>query len=103
MDTALDAVSVVRNQRSSDIRWSVPDALFYALIATAVLVVLYPALVGINAGPRHMPVMVLLGAVLGFGVYLVSSLQHSFAPPLGIEPDAYRQTLTRFVQLDSTT
>ncbi|MFD9793488.1 hypothetical protein ACFWXK_21365 [Streptomyces sp. NPDC059070] len=101
--TALDTVTTARNQRSSDMRWTVPDPIFYALIATAVLVVLYPALVGINAGPRHMLVMILLGTVLGFGVYLVSSLQHSFSPPLGIEPDAYRQTQTRFDQLDAST
>ncbi|MFI1104619.1 hypothetical protein [Streptomyces melanogenes] len=102
LGTALDSVTTARNQRSSDMRWSVPDPIFYALIATAVLVVLFPALVGINAGPRHMLVMILLGTVLGFGVYLVSSLQHSFAPPLGIEPDAYRQTLTRFDELDQS-
>ncbi|MGW2863147.1 bestrophin-like domain [Streptomyces sp. NPDC001205] len=101
--TALDTVSTARNQRSSDMRWTVPDPIFYALIATALLVVLFPALVGINAGPRHMLVMILLGTVLGFGVYLVSSLQHSFNPPLGIEPDAYRQTLARFDQLDAST
>lgn len=103
LTTALDTVTTARNQRSSDMRWSVPDPIFYALIATAVLVVLFPALVGINAGPRHMLVMIMLGTVLGFGVYLVSSLQHSFAPPLGVEPDAYRQTLTRFDQLDVST
>ncbi|MET9700830.1 hypothetical protein ABZY31_28500 [Streptomyces sp. NPDC006529] len=99
--SALDSVVIARNQRSSDMRWAVPDPIFYALISTAVLVVLFPALVGINAGPRHMLVMILLGTVLGFGVYLVSSLQHSFTPPLGIEPDAYRQTLTRYDQLDA--
>lgn len=99
--SALDGVAVARNQRSSDMRWAVPEPISYALIATAVLVVLFPALVGINAGPRHMLVMILLGAVLGFGVYLVSILQHSFSPPLGIEPDAYRQALTRFDQLDA--
>ncbi|MET3987938.1 hypothetical protein [Streptomyces sp. PvR034] len=104
MDTvtaSLDAVVTARNQRSSDMRWAVPEPISYALIATALLVVLFPALVGINAGPRHMLVMVLLGTVLGFGVYLVSVLQHSFAPPLGIEPDAYLQALTRFDQLDA--
>lgn len=100
LGTALDSVATVRIQRSSDMRWSVPDPIFYALIATALLVLLFPALVGINAGPRHILVMILLGTVLGFGVYLVSSLQHSFAPPLGIEPDAYRQALERFRQLD---
>lgn len=99
---ALDSVATARNQRSSDMRWAVPDPIFYALIATAVLVVLFPALVGVNAGPRHMLVMIVLGTVLGFGVYLVSNLQHSFTPPLGIEPDAYHQTLTRFDQLDSS-
>ncbi|PKV90073.1 DUF4239 domain-containing protein [Streptomyces sp. TLI_146] len=103
LTTALAAVTTARNQRSSDMRWSVPDPIFYALIATALLVLLYPALVGINAGPRHMLVMFLLGTVLGFGVYLVSSLQHSFSPPLGIEPDAYRQTLARFDQMDAST
>ncbi|WNF25722.1 hypothetical protein RI138_02265 [Streptomyces sp. C11-1] len=99
--TELDDVIVSRNQRSSDMRWAVPVPIFYALIATAVLVVLFPALVGINAGPRHMLVMVLLGTVLGFAVYLVASLRHSFTPPLGIEPDAFRQTLARFDQLDA--
>ncbi|MDJ0382314.1 DUF4239 domain-containing protein [Streptomyces sp. G-G2] len=103
VSAALDSVATARNQRSSDMRWAVPDPIFYALISTAVLVVLFPALVGINAGPRHMLVMILLGTVLGFGVYLVSSLQYSFTPPLGIEPDAYRQTLTRFDQLDAAT
>lgn len=99
--TELDNVAVARNQRSSDMRWSVPVPIFYALISTAVLVVLFPALVGINAGPRHMLVMILLGTVLGFAVYLVAGLRHSFAPPLGIEPDAFRQALARFDQLDA--
>ncbi|MFI5705685.1 hypothetical protein ACIA78_37310 [Streptomyces xanthochromogenes] len=102
LGTTLDTVAGLRNQRSSDMRWSMPDPILYALIATSLLVVLFPALVGINAGPRHMIVMVLLGAVLGFGVYLVSSLQHSFAPPLGFGPDAYQQTLARFDQLDTS-
>ena len=75
--------------------------LYAGLFATALLVVLFPALVGINAGPRHMLVMLLLGTVLGFGVYLVSILQHSFSPPLGIEPDAYRQALMRFDQIEA--
>ncbi|MCB5170262.1 hypothetical protein LG634_36370 [Streptomyces bambusae] len=99
--TALEDAATARNQRSSDMRWTVPEPISYALVATALLVVLFPALVGINAGPRHMLVMLLLGTVLGFGVYLVSILQHSFSPPLGIEPDAYRQALTRFDQIEA--
>jgi hypothetical protein len=97
---ALDDAYQMRGQRLSDMRWAVPSALLFALVATALLVLLFPALVGINAGPRHLMMMVLLGAVLGFGIYLVFNLQHPFSGPVGVDSSAYQQAQGRFAQLD---
>jgi uncharacterized membrane protein len=97
---ALESTYQMRSLRLSDMRWAVPEPLLYALVATALLVLLYPALVGINAGPRHLLLMVLLGAVLGFGIYIVLEMQHPFGGPISVDPTAYRQALLRFDQLD---
>ena len=98
---AMEDVYQMRSQRISDVRWTVLPQLEYALVATGLLVLLFPALVGINAGPRHLVMMVLLGAVLGFGIFLVISLQHPFSGPTGISPAAYTQAVARFDQLDA--
>jgi hypothetical protein len=99
--TDLEAVYTTRQIRLADTSDTLPGPLYPALIATGLLVLLYAPVAGLTFGLREAIALGTVGAVVGFGVFMVLHMNHPYTGPVHVTPIAYTQTLTRFAQLSS--
>ncbi len=88
-----------RQIRLADATVSLPAPLYPALIGTGLLVLLYAPIAGLTFQRRESIALGLVGAVVGFGVYLVLHMTHPYTGPMHVTPVAYQQSLDRFSQL----
>ncbi|WP_157536062.1 bestrophin-like domain [Kitasatospora mediocidica] len=95
----LDDIYTKRQIRLADATASLPAPLYPALIATGLLVLLYAPIAGLTFQRREAVALGLVGAVVGFGVYLVLHMTHPYSGPVHVTPVAYQQSLDRFSQL----
>ncbi|MFE9423771.1 hypothetical protein ACFYNO_12515 [Kitasatospora sp. NPDC006697] len=95
----LDDVYTKRQVRLADTALSLPSPLYPALIATGLLVLLYAPIAGLTFHHREAIALGLVGAVVGFGIFLVTQMTHPYAGPMHVTPVAYEQSLQRFSQL----
>jgi hypothetical protein len=95
----LDDVYTKRQIRLADASLSLPAPLYPALIGTGVLVLLYAPIAGLTFKRREAVALGLVGAVVGFGIYLVLHMTHPYSGPMHVTPVAYQQSLERFTQL----
>ncbi|MDH6137176.1 hypothetical protein P3T37_006608 [Kitasatospora sp. MAA4] len=95
----LDDVYTKRQIRLADATASLPAPLYPALIGTGLLVLLYAPIAGLTFQRREAVALGLVGAVVGFGVYLVLHMTHPYSGPVHVTPVAYQQSLDRFSQL----
>jgi prepilin signal peptidase PulO-like enzyme (type II secretory pathway) len=97
--TDLTTVYTTRQIRLADTQASLPAPLYPALIATGLLVLLYAPIAGLTFHLRESVALGLVGAVVGFGIYMVLHMTHPYAGPIHVTPVAYTQSLARFAQL----
>ncbi|MFD0331079.1 hypothetical protein ACFQZC_30180 [Streptacidiphilus monticola] len=97
--TDLAGVYTARQIRLADMSASLPAPLYPALICTGLLVLLYAPIAGLTFHLRESVALGLVGAVVGFGLYMVLHMTHPFAGPVHVTPVAYEQSLVRFGQL----
>lgn len=95
----LDDVYTKRQIRLADASVSLPAPLYPALIGTGMLVLLYAPIAGLTFQRREAIALGLVGAVVGFGIYLVLHMTHPYSGPMHVTPVAYQQSLERFTQL----
>ncbi|GAA1935174.1 DUF4239 domain-containing protein [Kitasatospora viridis] len=95
----LDDVYTKRQIRLADTALSLPSPLYPALIVTGLLVLLYAPIAGLTFRHREAIALGLVGAVVGFGIFLVTQMTHPYAGPMHVTPVAYQQSLERFTQL----
>ncbi|GAA1275667.1 hypothetical protein GCM10009665_73460 [Kitasatospora nipponensis] len=91
-----------RQIRLADASVSLPEPLYPALVGTALLVLLYAPIAGLTFHRREAVALGLVGAVVGFGVYLVLHMTHPYTGPMHVTPVAYQQSLERFTQLSQS-
>jgi hypothetical protein len=70
-----------------------------ALVCTALLVLLYAPIAGLTFHRRESVALGLVGAVVGFGVWMVFDMTHPYTGLVHATPVAYTQSLQRFAQL----
>ena len=99
--TDLTSVYTTRQIRLADTQASLPAPLYPALIATGLLVLLYAPIAGLTFHLRESVALGLVGAVVGFGIYMVLHMTHPYTGPIHVTPVAYTQSLARFAQLSS--
>ncbi len=99
--TDLTTVYTTRQIRLADTEASLPAPLYPALIATGLLVLLYAPIAGLTFHLRESIALGLVGAVVGFGIYMVLHMTHPYMGPIHVTPVAYTQSLARFAQLSS--
>ncbi|MFC1420610.1 bestrophin-like domain [Streptacidiphilus cavernicola] len=99
--TDLTAVYTTRQIRLADTQSSLPSPLYPALIATGLLVLLYAPIAGLTFHLRESIALGLVGAVVGFGIFMVLHMTHPYSGPIHVTPVAYTQSLARFAQLSS--
>ncbi|MFE0460766.1 hypothetical protein ACFW1A_16110 [Kitasatospora sp. NPDC058965] len=95
----LDDIYTKRQIRLADTSLSLPAPLYPALIGTGLLVLLYAPIAGLTFHRREAIALGLVGAVVGFGIYLVLHMTHPYTGPMHVTPVAYQQSLERFSQL----
>ncbi|MEY9966533.1 hypothetical protein ABIA33_004598 [Streptacidiphilus sp. MAP12-16] len=95
----LAAVYTTRQIRLADTSASLPAPLYPALICTGLLVLLYAPIAGLTFHLRESIALGLVGAIVGFGVYMVLHMTHPYVGPIHVTPVAYTQSLARFAQL----
>lgn len=95
----LDAVYTTRQIRLADTQATMPWPLYPALICTGLLVLLYAPIAGLTFHRREAVALGLVGAVVGFGIWMVLHLTHPYTGPVHVTPVAYLQSLARFQQL----
>lgn len=99
--TDLTTVYTTRQIRLADTHASLPTPLYPALFATGILVLLYAPVSGLSHHWREACALGLVGAVIGFGVFMVLQMTHPYTGPIHVTPTAYTQSLTRFTQLST--
>ena len=99
----LDDVYTTRQIRLADTSDSLPGPLYPAMVATGLLVLLYAPIAGLTFQLREAIALGLVGAVVGFGIFMVFQMSHPYAGPVHVTPIAYTQSLTRFAQLSAGT
>lgn len=97
----LATVYTTRQIRLADTQASLPAPLYPALIATGLLVLLYAPIAGLTFHLRESIALGLVGAVVGFGIYMVLHMTHPYVGPIHVTPVAYTQSLERFAQLSA--
>jgi hypothetical protein len=97
----LDDVYTTRQIRLADTSDTLPAPLYPALIATGLLVLMYAPIAGLTFGLRESVALGLVGAVVGFAVFMVLHMTHPYTGPVHVTPIAYTQSLTRFTQLSA--
>ena len=95
----LDDVYTTRQIRLADTSDTLPAPLYPALVATGLLVLLYAPIAGLTFSLRESVALGLVGAVVGFAVFMVLHMTHPYTGPVHVTPVAYTQSLTRFAQL----
>lgn len=95
----LDEVYTTRQIRLADTSDTLPAPLYPALIATGLLVLLYAPIAGLTFSLRESVALGLVGAVVGFAVFMVLHMTHPYTGPVHVTPVAYTQSLARFAQL----
>ena len=95
----LDDVYTARQIRLADTSDTLPGPLYPALVGTGLLVLLYAPIAGLTFNLREAVALGLVGAVVGFAVFMVLHMTHPYTGPVHVTPIAYTQSLTRFAQL----
>lgn len=99
--TDLATVYTTRQIRLADTQATLPAPLYPALIGAGLLVLLYAPIAGLTFHLRESIALGLVGAVVGFGIYLVLHMTHPYTGPVHVTPVAYTQSLARFAQLSA--
>jgi hypothetical protein len=96
-DTAvLDQLSDVyaaRRQRAVDAEASLPEAVIVFAVATGVLVIIYPFLVGVRPRGKAIAPILLTSALIGAGLFLIVDNNHVFSGGIAVRPDAFQSAL----------
>ncbi|WP_042382949.1 DUF4239 domain-containing protein [Streptacidiphilus melanogenes] len=98
----LGGVYTSRQVRLADSWATMPWPLYPALVCTGLLVLLYAPIAGLTFHRREAVALGLVGAVVGFGVWMVLHMTHPYTGPVHVTPVAYTQSLQRFTQLAGT-
>ncbi|GAA2014903.1 hypothetical protein GCM10009839_07490 [Catenulispora yoronensis] len=97
---ALDAVYQQRRVRVADVRAGAPTMIVAGVIGAGAVSVLFPLLVGWPRGRRYVAALGVLGAVMGFGVWLVLQINHPFGSGIRVAPTAFNDALARFASIE---
>ncbi|GAA3800249.1 hypothetical protein GCM10022226_19750 [Sphaerisporangium flaviroseum] len=93
------ALSAARRQRGADAQATPPAGVLPLTILTGLIVLLYPFLAGARPRGKTLVPLVVMSAMLGFGIFLTWQISHVFASGLSVEPDAFRAALTEFQRI----
>lgn len=98
VDDARDAVNKLlaqRRVRVADVQNGLPPIMIGTLIGAAVLSVLFLVLIGWPKGVRGRLGIAALGAICGYGVWLVLQLNHAYGSGVHVDPVAFHEALRR--------
>lgn len=84
-----------RRVRMADARGGLPTPLLVTLIGAAVGSVLFLLLIGWPLGRRGRVAIAAVGAICGFGIWLVLQLNHAYGSGIHVDPDAFHEALER--------
>ncbi|MFI5979954.1 hypothetical protein ACIBEA_03650 [Streptomyces sp. NPDC051555] len=104
LDESRDAITRLfaqRRTRVADVQGGLPPVMVVTLIGAAVLSVAFLVLIGWPRGVRGMIGIAALGGICGYGVWLVLQLNHAYASGVHVDPDAFREALTRMAFVTS--
>jgi len=86
--TQLTTLSAVRTQREDDTRNELPRGVLAGVIATSLVVALFPFAVGIRPVLPSVILAAMQGALVVIGVVVVFQLDHPYSGPLAVQPDS---------------
>ncbi|TMR89261.1 DUF4239 domain-containing protein [Nonomuraea basaltis] len=95
----ISAISTARAQRTADAAAAPPGGLLFLTILTGVVVIVFPFLAGARpSGPAIVPLL-MMAALLGFGVHLTWDISRAFDGPLAVGPEAFQGALQEFARV----
>lgn len=86
----IDALSTVRAQREDDAGTKLPSGVLAGVIATSVVVALFPFAVGIRPVLFSIILAAMQAALVVIGVVVVFQLDHPYTGPLAVQPASMR-------------
>lgn len=86
--TQLTTLAAMRTQREEDTRNQLPRGVLAGVIATSLVVALFPFAVGIRPVLPSVILAAMQGALVVIGVVVVFQLDHPYAGPLAVRPDS---------------
>lgn len=93
------AMSEGRRQRSADAQATPPAGVLPLTIITGLIVIVFPFLTGARPRGKTLAPLVVMAALLGFGVYLTWQITHVFASGLSVGPEAFKAALAEFPRI----
>jgi hypothetical protein len=85
--TQLTTLSAVRTQREDDTKTELPRGVLAGVIATSLVVALFPFAVGIRPVLPSIILAAMQTALVVIGVVVVFQLDHPYSGPLAVQPD----------------
>ncbi|WP_405147099.1 DUF4239 domain-containing protein [Sphaerisporangium sp. NBC_01403] len=89
-------LSAARRQRAADARATPPAGVLPLTILTGLIVIVFPFMAGARPRGKTLAPLVVMAALLGFGVFLTWQISHVFASGLSVGPDAFSAALSEF-------
>jgi hypothetical protein len=74
------------DQRASSASARLPVGLIAAVIATSLVVIVFPFICGISSAPRSIGLVAMQAALVGIGIVVVFQLNHPYSGPLAVSP-----------------
>lgn len=93
------AMAAARRQRVADVHAAPPAGVLPLTILTGTIVIIFPFLAGARPRGRTLVPLMLMAALLGFGVYLTWHISHVFDSGLSVGPEAFRAALAEIQQI----
>lgn len=94
--TQISSAESAREQRIADAGVRLPTGLLAGVIATSMVVALFPFAGGLRTAGPGLILAAVQAALVAIGIVVVFQLNHPFAGPLAVHPDAMTTVLAQF-------
>jgi Protein of unknown function (DUF4239) len=91
--TQLGTLFSVHDQRDADASARLPAGLLGGVIATSLVVAMFPFACGVGSRPASVALAAVQAAMVGVGIVVVFQLNHVYSGPLGVSPGPMQAVL----------
>jgi hypothetical protein len=84
-----------RDLRAASAIEKLPAGLIAGVIATSLVVAVFPFVCGISSAPRSIGLVALQAALVGIGIVVVFQLNHVYSGPLAVSPAPMQSVLAQ--------